>query len=133
MLILIFVVAIVGFFYWQLFARMVADRAPAVKSLQETGQEILKSADEDSKVPIEQGLADVVFQWKELNAMVNSRKDSLESAMEAAVKYDKLLSHVSSELTTTTEKLQAQQLRQKATCGALNDEATKLEVKKITA
>lgn len=112
---------------------MVADRAPAVKSLEETGEELLKSADEDSKVPIEQGLSDVVFQWKELNEMVNSRKDSLESAMEAAVKYDKLLSHASNELTTTTETLQAQKLGQKATCEALNDEATKLEVRKITA
>ena len=53
----------------QLFTRMIADRAPAVKSLQETGEEVLKSADEETKARIEEGLENVTRQWEELNNM----------------------------------------------------------------
>lgn len=107
---------------------MIADRAPAVKSLQETGEEVLKAADEDAKAPIEEGLANVTSQWQELNDMVNSRKNALDVAMEAAVKFDELLADANKKIAAAEEELQAQQLGQKATPEHIQDEAKKLQV-----
>lgn len=112
----------------QLFTRMIADRAPAVQNLQETGEEVLKTADEDTKGPIEEGLANVTTQWQELNDMVNSRKNSLDVAMEAAVKFDGLLADANKKIAAAEEDLQAQQLGQKATPEDIEDEAKKLQV-----
>lgn len=107
---------------------MIADRAPAVKSLQETGEEVLKAADEDTKAPIEEGLANVTSQWQELNDMVNSRKNALDVAMEAAVKFDGLLADANKKIAAAEEELQAQQLGQKATPEHIQNEAKKLQV-----
>ena len=112
---------------------MIADRAPAVKSLQETGEEVLKSADDDTKAPIEEGLANVASQWQELNDMVNSRKEALDVAMEAAVKFDGLLADANKKIAAAEEELQAQQLGQKATPEDIKEEARKLQVGIVVA
>lgn len=116
------------FFLSQLFARMIADRAPAVKSLQETGEEVLKTADEDTKARIEEGLADVTRQWEELNDMTDSRKKALDVTMETAVKFDGLLADANKKIAAADEQLQAQQLGQKAEPEHIQEEAKKLQV-----
>lgn len=107
---------------------MIADRAPAVKSLQETGEEVLKTADEDTKARIEEGLADVTRQWEELNDMTDSRKNALDVAMEAAVKFDGLLADAIKKIAAAEDELQAQQLGQNAEPEQIQEEAKKLQV-----
>ena len=114
--------------YSQLFTRMIADRAPAVKSLQETGEEVLKSADEDTKARIQEGLENVSRQWEELNDMTDTRKKSLDVTMEASVRFDGLLADANKKLAAVEEKLQAQQLGQKAESEYIQEEAKKLQV-----
>ena len=99
-----------------------------MKSLQETGEEVLKSADEDTKARIQEGLADVTRQWEELNDMNDTRKNALNVAMEAAVKFDGLLSDANKKLAAAEEELQAQQLGQKAEPEHIQEEAKKLQV-----
>lgn len=108
---------------------MIADRAPAVKSLQETGEEVLKTADDDTKARIEEGLADVTRQWEELNDMTDSRKNALDVAMEVAVKFDGLLADANKKIAAAEEELQAQQLGQKAEPEHIKEEAKKLQVR----
>ena len=110
---------------------MIADRAPAVKSLQETGEEVLKAADEDTKGPIEEGLASVTSQWQELNDMVNTRNSALNVAMETAVKFGGLLTDANKKIAAANEELQALQLGQKASPEHIQEEANKLEVRGI--
>lgn len=107
---------------------MIADRAPAVTSLQETGEEVLKTADDDTKARIEEGLADVTRQWEELNDMTDSRKSALDVAMEAAVKFDGQLADANKRMAAAEEQLQAQQLGQKAEPEHIQEEAKKLQV-----
>ena len=108
---------------------MIADRAPAVTSLQETGEEVLKTADDDTKARIEEGLADVARQWGELNDMTDSRKNALDVAMEAAVKFDGQLTDANKKIAAAEEQLQAQQLGQKAEPEHIQAEAKKLQVR----
>lgn len=107
---------------------MIADRAPAVKSLQETGEEVLKTADDDTKVRIEEGLADVTRQWQELNDMTDSRANALDVAMEAAVKFDEQLADGNKKIAAAEEQLQARQLGQKAEPEYVQEEAKTLQV-----
>lgn len=107
---------------------MIADRAPAVKSLQETGEEVLKTADDDTKARIEEGLADVTRQWEELNDMTDTRKNALDVTMEAAVKFDGQLADADKKIATADEQLQAQQLGQKAEPEHIQEDAKKLQV-----
>lgn len=113
----------------QLFTRMIADRAPAVKSLQETGEEVLKSADEETKARIEEGLENVTRQWEELNNMTDTRKNALDAAMEAAVSFDALLNDANKKITAAEEELQAQQLGQKVEPATILEEAKTLQVR----
>ena len=113
----------------QLFTRMIADRAPAVKSLQETGEEVLKSADEETKARIEEGLENVTRQWEELNNMTDTRKNALDAAMEAAVSFDALLNDANKKITAAEEELQAQQLGQKVEPASILEEAKTLQVR----
>lgn len=113
----------------QLFTRMIADRAPAVKSLQETGEEVLKSADEETKARIEEGLENVTRQWEELNNMTDTRKNALDAAMEAAVSFDALLNDANKKITAAEGELQAQQLGQKVEPAAILEEAKALQVR----
>ena len=99
-----------------------------MKSLQETGEEVLKTADEDTKARIEEGLADVTRQWEELNDMTDSRKNALDVAMEAAVKFDGLLADANNKIAAAEDELQAQQLGQNAEPEQIQEEAKKLQV-----
>ena len=107
---------------------MIADRAPAVKSLQDTGEEVLKSADEETKARIEEGLENVRRQWEELNNMTDARKNALDVAMEAAVRFDGLLGDANRKIAAAEDELQAQQLGQKADPESIQEEAKKLQV-----
>ena len=107
---------------------MIADRAPAVKSLQETGEEVLKSADDDTKARIEEGLADVARQWEELNDMTDSRTNALDVTMEAAVKFDDQFADANKKISAAEEQLHAQQLGQKAEPEYIQEETKNLQV-----
>ena len=107
---------------------MIAERAPAVKSLQETGEEVLKTADDDTKARIEEGLADVTRQWQELNDMTDSRTNALDVAMEAAVKFDEQLADANKKIAAAEEQLQAQQLGRKAEPEHIQEETKNLQV-----
>lgn len=107
---------------------MIAERAPAVKSLQETGEEVLKTADDDTKARIEEGLVDVTRQWQELNDMTDSRTNALDVAMEAAVKFDEQLADANKKIAAAEEQLQAQQLGQKAEPEHIQEETKNLQV-----
>lgn len=111
---------------------MIADRAPAVASLQETGEEVLKAAEEDTKAPIEEGLAKVTSQWQELNDLVNTRKSALDVAMEASVKFGGLLAAANQKIGAAEEELQGQRLGQKAAPEGIQEEANKLQVWKYS-
>lgn len=69
---------------------MIADRKPGVDSLQETGREILKTADDEKKADIEVGLAHINSQWVELNDLVDARQRQLDDALDASQKFDDL-------------------------------------------
>lgn len=111
---------------------MIADRAPAVASLQETGEEVLKAADEDTKAPTEEGLRKVTSQWQELNDLVNTRKSALDVAMEASIKFGGLLADANQKIAAAQEELQGQQLGQKAAPEEIQVEANKLQVWKYS-
>ena len=99
-----------------------------MKSLQDTGEEVLKSADEDTKARIQEGLENVTRQWEELNDMTDARKNALDVAMEAAVRFDGLLGDANTKIAAAEEELQAQQLGQKAEPECIQEEAKKLQV-----
>ena len=111
---------------------MIADRAPAVTSLQETGEEVLKAADEDTKAPTEEGLKKVTSQWQELNDLVNTRKSALDVAMEASIKFGGQLADANQKIAAAQEELQGQQLGQKAAPEEIQVEANKLQVWKYS-
>ena len=77
---------------------MIADRKPGVDSLQETGREILKTADDEKKADIEVGLADINSQWVELNELVEARQKQLDDALEASQRFDDLYKEASKKL-----------------------------------
>lgn len=108
---------------------MIADRAPAVKSLKETGEEVLKTADEETKARIEEGLENVTRQWEELNNMTDARKNALDAAMEAAVNFDGLFGDANKKIATAEEELHAQKLGQKAEPESILEEAEQLQVR----
>lgn len=111
---------------------MIADRAPAVASLEETGEEVLKAADEDTKASTEEGLKKVTSQWQELNDLVNTRKRALDVAMEASIKFGGLLADANQKIAAAQEKLQGQQLGQKTAPEQIQEEANKLQVWKYS-
>lgn len=78
--------------------KMIADRKPGVDSLQETGREILKTADDEKKADIEVGLADINSQWVELNELVEARQKQLDDALEASQRFDDLYKEASKKL-----------------------------------
>ena len=113
----------------QLFAKMVADRQPAVESLQNTGQEILKTADGESKADIEVGLADIGSQWTQLNEMLDTRKKELDAAMAAAQRFYDLYKEVTKDIENTDARLKAEEFELKAKPDEIAEQVDQLKVR----
>ncbi|EDO29908.1 predicted protein [Nematostella vectensis] len=94
----------------KLFMKMIADRKPTVESVQETGREILKTADDDKRPEIEIGLADINSQWVDLNELADARQKQLEDALAAAQKFDNLYKDASQKIADTEERLKVEEL-----------------------
>lgn len=109
---------------------MVEDRKPNVESVQETGLEVLKSADEDKKADIEIGLADINSQWVELNELVDERRLVLEETLEAANKFDELYKDVIKKIVDCDTHLKSDEFAIKAKPEEIKEQMAELEVKK---
>lgn len=108
---------------------MITDRKPAVESLQDTGREILKTADEDKKAELEVGLADLNSQWVDLNELVEARQKQLDEALEASQKFDDLYKEGSKKLSEAENQLKDDEFdAAKATPEEVKEQLEKLEV-----
>jgi exonuclease VII small subunit len=109
--------------------KMVADRKPAVESLQETGREVLKTADDDKKPEIEVGLADINSQWVDLNELVEARQKQLDDALEASQKFDDLYKEARKKLSEAETQLKDDEFdAAKASPEDVKEQLDKLEV-----
>ena len=107
---------------------MIVDRAPAVDSLRETGQELLNTADEDSRARIEQGLSEVSSLWQQLSDMVESRRKALEDAMKAGVQFDDVYSDGNNRIAALELELQSEELQRMAAPEFIQDQVEILKV-----
>jgi len=115
--------------------KMIADRKPGVDSLQDTGREILKTADDDEKkAEIEVGLTDINSQWTELNELVEARQKQLDAALAASQKFDDLYREASKNVSELEDQVKDDEFdAAKATPEEVKEQLDKLDVSKSIA
>lgn len=75
----------------QFLQRMLDDRLPGIKSVQEIGSELAKRGDLAEKKQVEEQLKDLNERWDKLTQAADDRKQALEKSMELAkIFHDKL-------------------------------------------
>ena len=116
----------------KLLIRMFNDRAPSIKSLQTTGEELLKESDpaDEKSNEIKEDLEKATKLWESLNNYVSFRMDRMDKALKVSVKFNEDVDEATKKLVELQHAINNEEWKPDEEPGKIKDQMQRFEVMK---
>ena len=116
----------------KLLIRMLNDRAPSIKSLQTTGEELLKESDtsDEKNAEIKEGLETATKLWDSLNSYVNFRMDRMDTALKVSTNFNDQYEGATKTLDELQQAISSEEWKPDEEPGKIKEQMQKFEVMK---